>query len=81
MSDEIKRLIVILVLVIGTAAFSYFIGRRDERDELRDENQKLRNYIKKLENVGDYWMTSDWISNYGMQNAKKEWNKAKESKP
>ena len=53
----------------------------DERDELRDENQMLRNYIKKLENVGDYWMTSDWISHYGMRDAKKAWYKAKESKP
>ena len=53
----------------------------DERDALRDENQRLRNHIQKLENVGDYWMTSDWISHYGMREAKKEWHKTKGSKP
>ena len=46
----------------------------DERDALRDENQKLRNYIKKLENEGDYWMLRE-------QDAQKSWRKIKESKP
>ena len=45
----------------------------DERDGLRDENQKLRNYIKQLESVGNYWIAR------GI--GRRTWNKLMESKP
>ena len=46
----------------------------DDRDKLRDENQKLRNYIKKLEREADYWIACE-------HDAIKSWNRIKESKP
>lgn len=46
----------------------------DERDELRDENKKLRNYIEKLEHEGDYWRLRE-------QDAQKAWKEIRESKP
>ena len=36
--------------------------------------QEQNDYIKRLENEGDYWMLRE-------QDAQKEWNKIKESKP
>ena len=63
----------------------------DERDELRDENQKLRNYINRLLDTGDelcvcadqFGYTSAeeprWISR--ASKAAYSWNKLRESKP
>lgn len=43
--------------------------------------QEQNDYIKRLENEGDYWMMGDCLSRIGMQEAQKAWNKLRESKP
>lgn len=60
----------------------------DQRDELRDENIRLKAHIKRLEKAGDGLLTAmrddwseyvDWIDE--TTDAIIKWNKAKEAKP
>jgi len=60
----------------------------DQRDELRDENIRLKAHIKRLEDAGDGLLTAmrddwseyvDWIDE--TTDAIIKWNKAKEAKP
>ena len=48
----------------------------DQRDELRDENIRLKAHIKQLEEAGDRA-----IENSYYPDRVKVWNKAKEAKP